>query len=211
MTTEITHAIVLIIAIVLTFIYPRTPLTNYELQIAAGLFLIFYIAKRFFIKRESYSRLFESVIFTLITLSIVNSTGGINSPFFFLTYFLLFSLALILEPVISVTSTLSLIVFFLLTMPQSQDLKSLLPIISLAFLTPFAIFMGQEHVQYQKSNIKYQKLEEDSLLFATLLLKNHIKNIKSAVENFMGDHELAAIKKSAERMEKLINKYTNEK
>ena len=45
------------------------------------------------------------------------------------------------------------------------------------------------------------------MLFITLLIKNHLKNIKEAVENFVGDHELDIIKKSASRMEKLIEKY----
>ena len=79
----------------------------------------------------------------------------------------------------------------------------------MAFLTPFALYMGQERMKYHKSKIKYQKLKEDTFLFISLLLKNHIKNIKEAVENFVGDHELDIIKKSAQRMEKLIDKYEN--
>lgn len=207
MSKEIIHSIILILAVTLTFVFPHTPLVQYDLQISAGLFIFLYVAKKYFIKRDSYSRLIESAVFTIITLGIVNSTGGISSPFFFLTYFLLFSLSLMLEPVISITMTLALIVFFLLTMPQNQDMKSLLPIISLAFLTPFALYMGQEHLEAQKSKDKNEKLQEDTFLFLSLMIKNHLKNIKEAVENYVGDHELDIIKKSANRMEKLIEKF----
>lgn len=207
MIKKIIHAIILIFTIILAFIFPKTSLAAYDLQISATLFIIFYLVKRYFIKESSNSRLIESVIFTLIILGIVNSTGGLTSPFFFLIHFLLFSLSLLLEPIISITTTLALIIFFLLEVPQNQGLKALLPIISLAFITPFAMYMGEEHIESQKAKIKSQKLEEDALLFISLMLKNHIKNIKEAVENYVGDHELGVIRKSADRMEKLIEKY----
>lgn len=207
MSKEIIHSLILIITIGITFLFPKTNLAQYDLQIAAVLFIILFIAKRFFIPKDNPSRLMDSVIFTMIILGTVNTTGGTDSPFFFLIYFLLFSISLLLEPVISITSTISMIIFFLLSLPENQSLKSLLPIFSLAFLTPFAMFMGQEYVEVQKSKIKSQKLEEDTFLFLSLMLKNHVKNIKNAVENFMGDKELHEIKKITQRMEKVIEEY----
>ena len=211
MTKEIVHALILIFAIVLTFIFPKTNLANYDLQISAGLFIILYSVKRFIVSKDIYSRLIESVVFTLIIMGIVNSTGGLVSPFFFLIYFLLFSLSLILEPIISITTTVALIIFFLLNLPANQDFKTLMPIISLAFITPFAMFMGQEKMNNEKLKMKNEKNKEDTFLFLSLLLKNHLKNIKEALENFVGDHELGIIKKSVQRMERLIEKFENEK
>ncbi len=208
---EIIHALILIFAIVLTFIFPKTNLANYDLQITAILFIILYSVKRFIVTKDIYSRLIESVVFTLIIMGIINSTGGLTSPFFFLIYFLLFSLALILEPIISITTTVTLIIFFLLNLPPNQDFRTLLPIISLAFITPFAMFMGSEHIESQKLKVKSQKLQEETFLFLSLLIKNHLKNIKEALENFVDDHQLEIIKKSAQRMEKLIEKFEKDK
>lgn len=207
MTKEIIHAVILIITVVLAFIFPKTSLLNYELQITAGLFILLYLTRKFIASQSTSSRLIESVIFTLIIVSIVNSTGGVTSVFFFLIYFLLFSLSLLLEPIIPITTTITLIVFFLFSLPQGQNWKTLLPIISLAFITPFAMFLGQEHTENQKIKAKNQKLQQDGLLFVSLLIKNHLKNIKEAVENFIGDHQLDIIKKNVNRMEKLIEKY----
>jgi len=207
MTKEIIHSLILIATIVLAFIFPKTNLANYELQITAGLFVILYLVKKLVVSQSSSSRLIESVIFTLIIVGIVNSTGGVNSLFFFLIYFLLFSLSLLLEPIISITTTITLVVFFLLSVPQGQNWKNLLSIISLAFITPFAMFLGEEYKRSEKLEVKSEKLQEDAFLFVSLLLKNHLKNIKEAVENFVGDHELDIIKKSASRMEKLIEKF----
>ena len=207
MSKEIIHSLILVFAIVLTFIFPKTNLANYDLQITAILFIVLYSVKRFIISKDIYSRLIESVIFTLIIMGIVNSTGGLVSPFFFLIYFLLFSLSLILEPIISITTTVTLIIFFLLNLPANQDFRTLLPIISLAFITPFAMFMGSEHIKIRQLAEKNEKNKEETFLFLSLLLKNHLKNIKEALENFVGDHELGIIKKSVQRMEKLIEKF----
>lgn len=207
MSKEIIHALVLIFAIVLAFVFPKTNLAAYDLQITAFLFIILYLVKKLFITKASASKLIESVIFTIIIVSIVTTTGGTSSPFFFLIYFLLFSLSLLLEPIISITTTVTLIAFFLLTLPQNQSFKTLLPIFSLAFITPFAMFLGQEQKKNEKLSAKNEKLQEDSFLFVSLLLKNHLKNIKEAVENFVGDHELDIIKRTVQRMEKLIDKF----
>jgi hypothetical protein len=207
MSKEIVHSLVLVFAIVLTFIFPKTNLANYDLQITAILFIILYSVKRFIVTKDIYSRLIESVVFTLIIMGIVNSTGGLTSPFFFLVYFLLFSLALILEPIISITTTVTLIIFFLLNLPANQDFRTLLPIISLSFITPFAMFMGSEKIKIRQMADKSQKLQEETFLFLSLLIKNHLKNIKEALENFVDDHQLEIIKKSVNRMEKLIEKF----
>jgi len=162
-----------------------------------------------FISKNIYSRLIESVIFTLVIMGIINATGGLDSPFFFLIYFLLFSLSIILEPIISITTTATLIVFFLLNLPQNQNFKTLIPIISLAFITPFAMFLGQEKMNNEKLKMKNEKNKEETFLFLSLLLKNHLKNIRDAAQNFVGDHQLEIIKKSAQRMEKMIEKFEN--
>ncbi|MCX7956129.1 MAG: hypothetical protein N2593_03465 [Patescibacteria group bacterium] len=207
MSKEIIHSLILIFSIFLGFIFPKSNLIKYELQITAILFIILYLVKKFFKYENSKTRLTESVIFTLIIVGIVFSTGATQSPFFFLIYFLLFSLSLLLEPIISITSTIALIVFFILNLPENQGLKDLLPILSLAFITPFSLFLGKEYQENQKLRLKNQKIQEDSFLFISLIIKNHLKNIKESVENFLGDNDLSNIKKSVNRIEKLIEKY----
>ena len=210
MAKEITHALILVFAVALTFVFPKTNLAQYNLQISAGLFILLYLTKNFIVSKNIYSRLIESVIFTLVIMGIVNSTGGLDSPFFFLIHFLLFSLSIILEPIIPITTTVTLIIFFLLNLPQGQNFNTLMPIISLAFITPFAMFLGQEKLESEKLKIKSEKTQENTFLFLSLLLKNHLKNIKEAAQNFVGDHQLEIIKKSVHRMEKLIEKFEDQ-
>lgn len=214
MSKAITHAIILSFTIAFAFLFSHSDLSQYELQIVAALFIILFIGKRVVLPTSPRSKLLESVIFTFVTVSLVNSTGGTASAFFFLIYFLLFSLSLLLEPVISVTSTLTLIIFYILSLPNIPDMKPLITIISLAFLTPFAMIIGQEYMEVQSEKFKVQNLQttltkskENTFLFLSLVLKNHIKRIISLAENIMGDHEIHQIKRQAERMRKLIDQY----
>ncbi|PIS15527.1 hypothetical protein COT62_03225 [Candidatus Roizmanbacteria bacterium CG09_land_8_20_14_0_10_41_9] len=213
MYPEIVHSIILILTITASFLFSKTSLVTYDIQIFALLFILLFIGRRISLNGP-FSRLLESIVFTAIIIITINTTGQTESPFFFLIYFLLFSLSLLLEPVISITTTIALVVCFLLTLPEGQNLTRLLPIFSLAFLTPFALFMGQEYIKSQKAKVKIQKLrttlsnkEEDTFLFLSLMLKNHLNTIKEAVENFMGDHQLVTIRKQVKNMERLIDEF----
>ncbi|MBI4973044.1 hypothetical protein HZC27_00325 [Candidatus Roizmanbacteria bacterium] len=216
MNSEIIHSVVLIGAIGISFLFSSSFFSQFDLQISAALFIIFFIMRKVLGNRIK-SHLLESVIFTFVILLTINSTGGINSAFFFLLYFLLFSLALLLEPIISITATVALMIFFMISLPSGQSIKSLVPLFSLAFLTPFALFMGQAYIESRNSKFEIRNLsnkltqkQEETFLFLSLMLKNHLKSIKTSIDNFMGDHELHEIKKHVRNMEGLIEKFEKE-
>ena len=215
MSKPVIHSIVLIITIAIAFLFPKTNLAQYDLQISAVLFIIMFFSRRLI---NQAGRLLESVIFTLVILLIVGTTGNTSSPFFFLIYFLLFALALLMEPIIAITVSFTLIIGFMFSIPLNQEVSVLIPVFSLAFLTPFALLLGQEYVRIKNDELRIKNLEgkinqkrEDTFLFLSLMLKNHLKNIRSAIENFMGDHELHEIKRNAQKMERLIEKFEQDK
>lgn len=216
MTSEIIHSVVLIAAIGVSFLFSSSVFSQFDLQISAVLFIIFFIARKILGNRIK-SHLLESIIFTFIILITINSTGGINSSFFFLLYFLLFSLSLLLEPIISITATIALMAFFIISLPAGQSMKTLIPLFSLAFLTPFALFMGQAYIESRNAKFEIRNLsskltqkQEETFLFLSLMLKNHLKSIKNAIDNFMGDHDLHEIKRHVRNMESLIEKFEKE-
>lgn len=213
MSKPVIHSIVLIITIAIAFLFPKTNLAQYDLQISAVLFIIMFFSRRLI---NQAGRLLESVIFTLVILLIVGTTGNTSSPFFFLIYFLLFALALLMEPIIAITVSFTLMIGFMFSISPNQEVGTLIPVFSLAFLTPFALLLGQEYVRIKNDELRIKNLEgkinqkqEDTFLFLSLMLKNHLKNIKSAIESFMGDHELHEIKRNTEKMERLIEKFEN--
>lgn len=222
MNKVLIHSIVLVLTVFIAFLFEKSYLAKYELQFVAALFIILYIKKKFLSKTteklyRGESRLLESTIFTLVIVGIVNTTGGTLSPYFFLIYFLLFSLSLILEPTISFLTSLVLATLFLIDAPKKVELDYYIPIFSLLFLTPFSVFIGNQYLRSQSLQNKAQELtrkitrtKEDTLLFLSLMLKNHLKKIKEAADNFTGEHQISEIKESAHKMERLIDKFEGE-
>lgn len=225
MPEEVIHSIILIFTIAASFLLLKIPFfQRHDLQFTAAIFIIYFIFKKLSPtdKKRFFARpLLDSVLFTLVIVTVVNSTGGISSPVFFLNYFLIFALSLILEPLISVTVTLALVIFYLLTFSSTQPIREFASLVALPFLTPFALFLGEEYQKILqqknvirilakktnslKKSLSHQK--EEAFLFMSLVVKNHLKNIAEAAENFMGDHQLAQIKKQVRRLQKLIDRY----
>ena len=205
------HTAILVITIAFSFLFAKTNLALYDVQISAFLFIILFLAKRFVVPEKPRSRLLESVILTFIILSVVNSTGGVSSSYFFLIYFLLFSLAFLLEPIISITVTLTLIIFYLLNIPEVKRVSDLMPILSFAFVSPFALYLGEEYIDIKAEKQELNSSKEKTYLFLSLIIKNHAQAIIEAVDNFTGDNELLKIKKHAMRVKGLIDKFEKSK
>jgi len=101
-------------------------------------------------------------------LLIVFATGGITSPLFFLNYFLLFELSLLLEPVIPLILSISLIGFYFFTDGVGGSPLRLLELVSFPFMTPLAFLFGKiyQKEENQKKEIKnlskkIERLEEE--------------------------------------------------
>lgn len=206
MTKELLHAVLLVLSIALMFIFPQTPLRTYELEIAALLFIILFAVRKLSLFSKK-TRLFESVVFTLIIMGIVNTSGGIASPYFFLIYFLLFALTLLLEPIISIITTVTLMIFYVFTISGTATISQLIPIFSLALMTPFALIMGNEYEETKRLRKTMSRQTENTFLFLSLLMKNHIKSIQEQLDNFVGDHQLQSIQKSINSMRKQIDMF----
>jgi len=208
MTKELLHSLILVLCVALAFIFPQTPLVGYDIEIVAGLFVLLFIARKlsFFSKK---TRLFESVIFTFIIVGVITSTGGLSSPYFFLIHFLLFALTLLLEPIIPIIITVTLMLFFLFSLSGPLTITQLLPIFSLALMTPFALILGNEYEETKRLKKSISSQQENTFLFLSLMLKNSLKEMRKNLDNFRGDAELTALKRHVRTMEKQIDMFEN--
>ena len=210
MPLEIIHSIVLILTIAMTFVFAKTPLIEYDIQIIALLFIALFIIRKWYLPSHPRSHLLESVIFTFVAVVSVLTTGGLTSPLFFLIFFLIFAHSILMEPIIAVISSVTIMLFFFIHSPSGTPLQTLLPLIALPFITPFALFLGQQIIENERLKRQEVKVQEDHSLFLYLVVKNHLKNIHHAVDNFMGDRELSEIKHQATRLETLIERLETE-
>lgn len=163
MHTQGIHSIILVLVIIVSFFIP-VPFYHYEFFFIALILTIYVMIKTIVKPIMLTHRLIDSSIFGLIVISIVNSTGGIHSPLFFLLYCLIFALSLLLEPFVSLAAALSLMLLYVLYAPLNQTINDLLPVFSLAFISPFGIFLGEEYqkiLEQKKDIIILKKRNED--------------------------------------------------
>jgi len=200
------HSAFLIVAVVLVFFWTSFPeLSVYTLQLIA-LFVLAYFINQFYFQRKKllFSRTnltIDAVIFTLVILLLVASTGGLSSPLFFLVYFLMFGLALLFEPLITFSLSLAMVLFFLLQPTKEAPLTEALQLLSLLLVTPLAMYFGRQYLQVLKSEEKIKILKEetqiiegeiekeetDILLWSSLELKRGLTEILHQTSELLAD------------------------
>ena len=151
------HIIALLIGVLLTFFWVNIPALNqFSLQLTGLLLLSLLLGHR--LLNPSRYKLAESVISTIAVILVVSSTGNLTSPLFFLNFILLFELSLILEPVIPIIVSLTLIPVYLYSTDSSVSSIIYVALFSFPLITPLAYFTG---LLYQK--VKNQKKEINNL------------------------------------------------
>ena len=209
-----------VLTLVLAVVFSVSPLAKYDLQLVAGLFIIYFFSKRLFRQNPGFMY-FEAWLFVFIITSTVFSTWGVESPFFLFLYFLLFAVALILDPLVGLVLTIVLVIMFLSLSNFSTNLKELLPVLSLPFIAPFAKYLGdlQRHYFHQKDELKHlsqakQKSDhlqayekEQTLIFLNTVFQSHLDDIKERLKNFMGDSDLEYLKHKVEELEKSFDSF----
>jgi len=197
------HTLFLLIAVALAFFWTSNPsFSYYNLQLIA-VFILFFFINQILARhhRHKINLTIDAVIFTVIILLLVISTGGLTSPLFFLIYFLMFGLALLFEPLISVSLTAVIVLFFLFTPTKKEPLNELLQLFSLLLITPVALFFGKQYLKVLQDEEKIKILEEeeeiieeqmekeetDILLFTCLELKKGLTEILDQTSHLLAD------------------------
>lgn len=121
-----------------------------------------------------YKKTFSIHLIALLVNLIVFATSGLNSPFFFLIYFLLFVIAF-QNPA---TTTLSYSLFLVLILSQSLNSPiSAISLCSLLLITPLAWFIGKQFLEKTKDEEIIAADETDVLLWHSLKLKTGLCQI----------------------------------
>lgn len=135
---------------------------------------IIALASVAFIFVSLFKKHFSLHLIAFIICLTVFYTQGFNSPFFFLIYFLLFTVAFQNPP--SITLGLSLILILLLS--QSLDsLTSLIPLLSLLLITPLSWFIGKQYLEKNQAEDNISVDETNVLMWLSLKFKTGISQI----------------------------------
>lgn len=206
MSKFLLHSAFLIAAVVLVFVWTNIPkLSIYTLQLIA-LFVIAYFINQFYMRRKKqpFAKInltLDAVVFTMVILLLIASTGGLTSPLFFLIYFLMFGLALLFEPAITFSLALAMVLFFLLQPTKEEPLIEALQLLSLLLITPLAMFFGKQYLRVLENEEKIKILKEETeimeeqieqeetniLMWASLDLKKGLSEILHQTSELLAD------------------------
>ena len=193
-------------------------LAYYQLQLVAGLILILLVKNWL---RPQHLGQIDLLIFTLIGLIIVFGTGGPQSPFFFLIYFLLFGYSFLLQPEAALAFGFILIIFL---SPQISSWADLLETFSLLLVAPLALFFGQQYLKimtdqkrirlFQKQWLKDEKALESEekavLLWLSLNFRKTLAEIQEITAELLSQldrltpSQKTLLKKVRRKVKKLL-------
>ncbi|MFA5750051.1 MAG: hypothetical protein WC895_02430 [Candidatus Shapirobacteria bacterium] len=165
--TQIFNIFLFLIVSFIAYLFSISSLSSFTPQLIA-LLSIFFIIFSLFKKHISVH------LIAFIVSLIIFDSNGLNSPFFFLIYFLLFTIAFQNPPTTTLTYSLGLI---LLLSQSLNSLDSLIPLISLLFITPLAWFIGKQYLDKIKTESELSIDETNFLLWLSLKFKTGISQI----------------------------------
>lgn len=165
--TQIINIVIYLLVSLVAYLFSISPLSPYTPQFIALISVVFLLFSLF---KKHYSLHLVAFVISLI----VFDSNGLNSPFFFLIYFLLFTIAFQNPPTTTLTYSLGLI---LLLSQSLNSLSSLVPLISLIFITPLAWFIGKQYLDKTKTESQLSIDETNFLLWLSLKFKTGITQI----------------------------------
>ncbi|MFA5828551.1 MAG: hypothetical protein WC841_04325 [Candidatus Shapirobacteria bacterium] len=169
----------------LAYLFSISPYTHLTPQLIALLAIITLGLSIY--KKTLYLNLIGAIVNVIIF-----TTGGLNSPGFFLVYFLLFISAFRLSPSFTLAYSLIIIIFL------SQSLNSassLIPLLSLLLIDPLAWFVSRQYLEKTTLDRQISQEETDILLWHSLKFKGFIKNTTDSITNLLGSSDLTSSQK----------------
>ena len=165
--TQLLSILIFLFSSLTAYLISVSSYSEFVPQIIAAVSIIFIFISLF---KKHFSLHLIAFIISLI----IFDNGGLNSPFFFLIYFLLFTVAFQNPP----TTTLSLSLILILLLSQSLDsIQSLIPLFSLLFITPLSWFIGKQFLDKNKVETDMSIDETNVLMWLSLKFKTGICQI----------------------------------
>ncbi len=111
-------------------------------------------------------------ILTALIFILIFTTGDLNSPLYFLLYFILFGITFVMLPETIFVFLVGAIILFLPHLSPSTLTQDVIKIASLILISPLAFFFGKEYRVVQIHEQKDQAIAEKIISEAGTVLKN---------------------------------------
>ncbi len=181
------QALILILSFVLVFSWEQTPLSGYTIQALGALIVVYLLisARR---KGRGFLTLggdgpWGIFILNSIVLLLIFSTGSINSPLFFLLYFLGFGIAFVFEPPAIFIFILGAVLVFLPDALKGDTFGNFLKVGSVLLISPLAYFFGREYRKSDRDEANIEALEERTKEAADTISEDVEEVVKNEKQN----------------------------
>jgi hypothetical protein len=190
MPTKYLRTLFLALTIVLIYLWTQSSaLNSYNLQLTGALILLYFASK--FIFRVVERRFFlETIVLVSVVLLLIFSSGGINSPIFFVLYFLLFAIALLIAPHQAAIASVLLVSIFIWQNYQHLTSPMIINLASLILIAPLAMIFSNSYLKYLASEGKISVLKEaikdeesDSLLWIATTAKPSLSGVLNSISD----------------------------
>lgn len=168
------------------YLITLTPAAIFSPQIIALFSIILIFIS---LKKKKLSIHLISFIITLIVLE----TGSLNSPVFFFIYFLLFVIAFQSPPSVTLGYSIALI---LILSGSLNSLPSLIPLLSLLFITPLAAFVSSQYLETKHLSDEVSTQETEVLLWYSLKFKKFMNQTLSSTDFLLHNKNLTSDQKA---------------
>jgi len=165
--TQVFSILLFLVSSLTAYLISISSISNFIPQIIA-------LASLIFILLSLFKKHFSLHLIAFIISLTVFYTDGLNSPFFFLIYFLLFTVAFQNPPSITLSLSLGLII---LLSQSLNSLQSLIPLSSLLLITPLSWFIGKQYLDKNKVDTDFSISETNVLMWLSLKFKTGICQI----------------------------------
>jgi hypothetical protein len=184
------QAAVLILSFVIVFVWHNSSLADYTVSLL-GILIVLYMVLSLRKRGKGFLNMggegpWGIFILNTVIFLLIFSTGSLNSPLFFLLYFLGFGIAFVFEPAMTFVFVLGAIMIFIPDALKTDTLVNLLKIGSLILISPLAFFFGREYRTNDQKEEEIEALEERSKDAADTIsedieeiIKDEKANIKS--------------------------------
>lgn len=194
------QASVLIASFLLVFIWQQTFLSLYTIP-ALGLLIFIYLLLSLRKKGRAFLTLggespWAVFILNTLILLIIFATDSVNSPIFFLLYFLGFGVAFVFEPLVVFVFVAGVILIFLPDVFKNDITTNFLRVGSLLLISPLAFFFSNE---YKKSS-----RDEEEIIETKEREEEAGKNIAEDVEEIIKDEGTNLNTKTTEKLNEIL-------
>ena len=147
------HTIFLSLSLFLTYLWTQNPsLSPFTLQLVGLTILSYFGLKMLFSKAARLLNALYAIVLTSLAFLLVITTGSLNSPLFFILYFLLFGLSLLFEPTQAFLVSLLLTVFLLINHQDLLDTTAIINLTTLFLVSPIAVTLGRKYLENLEKN-----------------------------------------------------------